>query len=132
VPAAFSLPEQPPPFVHDVAVHERDEFRPRSAVRLGLPGGDDPVLLREEDGMLRVQLTVAQSGMPRRSRRPPAVRLARGEWLRWQVNYRFGSSWGGDWTYRLDTLNLVHGQAGSPDLFLGKPVYYINELGSLR
>jgi hypothetical protein len=132
VPIAFSLPEQPLSFVHDVAMRERDEFKPHAAVRPGLPGADDPVLLREEDGVLRVQLTVTQSGMPRRWRRPPAVRLARGEWLRWQVNYRFGSSWGGDWTYRLDTLNLVHGRPGSRDLFLGKPSYYVNELGSLR
>jgi hypothetical protein len=132
VPIAFSLPEQASSFVHVVTMHERDEFKPQAAVRLGLPGADDPVLLREEDGVLRVQLTVTRSGMPRRWRRPPAVRLARGEWLRWQVNYRFGSSWGGDWTYRLDTLNLVHGPADSRDLFLSKPIYHINELGSLR
>jgi len=70
--------------------------------------------------------------MPRRWRRPPAVRLVRDEWLRWQVNYRFGSSWGGDWTYRLDTLNLIHGPAGSRDVFLGEPTCYVSELGSLR
>jgi hypothetical protein len=133
VPVAFLLPGQPPPFVHDVAMHERAEFRPQTAFRTGLPGDNDPVLLREgDDGLLRVHLTVTESGMPRRWRRPPAVRLARGEWLRWQVNYRFGSSWGTDWTYRLDTLNLVHGPAGSRDLFLGEPTYCVNELGSLR
>jgi hypothetical protein len=88
-------------------------------------------LLREANGLLRVQLTVAEFGMPRRRRRPPAVRLARGEWVRWQVNYRF-SPCCGDWTYRLDTLNLFHGSADSRDLFLGVPTYYVSELGSLR
>jgi hypothetical protein len=126
------LPDQPSPFVHEVAMRERDEFRPQVAVRTGLPGDNDPVLLREANGLLRVQLTVTEFGMPRRWRRPPAVHLARGEWVRWQVNYRFGSSWGSDWTYRLETLNLIHGSAGSRDLFLGEPTYYVSELGSLR
>jgi hypothetical protein len=113
-------------------MRERDSFMPQSAIRTGLPGDDDPVLLREADGLLRVQLTVTEFGMPRRWRRPPAVRLARGEWVRWQVNYRFASSCGGDWTYRLDTLSLIHGPVGSRDLFLGDPTYYVNELASLR
>ncbi|MFJ1560592.1 hypothetical protein [Streptomyces mirabilis] len=92
---------------------------------------DAGVLLREVDGLLRVQLVATPFGMPRRWRRPPAVRLARGEWLRWQINYRFTGSSGGEWAYRLDTLNIVHGPA-RPDLFLGTPTRYVNELASLR
>jgi hypothetical protein len=131
-PIAFPLPDQLSPFVHEVAMWEYEGFRPQRAVRTGLPDDGDPVLLREANGLLRVQLTVAEFGMPRRRRRPPAVRLARGEWVRWQVNYRFSHSCGGGWTYRLDTLNLFHGPAGSRDLFLGEPTYYVSELGSLR
>jgi len=111
---------------------ERDEFKPRAAIRAGLPGDDDPVFLQEANGLLRVQLTVTPFGMPRRWRRPPAVRLACGEWVRWQVNYRFSNSWEDDWTYRLDTLNLLYGPAGSRDLFLGEPTYTVSELASLR
>jgi hypothetical protein len=60
------------------------------------------------------------------------VRLAWGEWVRWQVNCRFSSACGGDWTYRLNTLNLFHGSADSRELFLGEPTHYVSELGSLR
>jgi hypothetical protein len=70
--------------------------------------------------------------MPRRWRRPPAVRLAPGEWVRWQINYRFPGSWGGDWTYRQDTLNLLNGHATDPRIFLGDPTRRVDELGLLR
>lgn len=38
--------------------------------------------------------------MPLRDWRHPAVQLAPGEWLRWQINYRFGGCT--NWTYRLE------------------------------
>jgi hypothetical protein len=109
---------------------ERDDFQPRSATRAGPPNRDDGVLLREADGLLRVELVITPFGMPRRWRRPPALRLAHGEWLRWQVNYRFSGRLG-DWTYRLDTLNISHGQAPT-DLFLGTPAHQVSELAHLR
>jgi hypothetical protein len=113
-------------------MRESDGFEPQATVRTGLPGGDDPVMLHEADELLRVQLTVTPFGMPRRWRRPPAVRLASGEWVRWQVNYRFSEFGDGEWSYRLETLNLVYGPADSRDLFLGDPTYYVSELASLR
>ncbi|MFF1747797.1 hypothetical protein [Streptomyces mirabilis] len=64
-------------------------------------------------------------------RRSPAARLAPGEWLRRQVNYRFAGTHGGDWTYRLDTLNVAHGSA-TIDLFLGTPTRHVDELAALR
>jgi hypothetical protein len=133
-PIAFPLPDEPPPYVHEIVMRERDDFQPHSSIQTGLPsnGDDAGVLLREADGLLRVQLTVTPFGMPRRWRRPPAVRLAIGQWVRWQINYRFSSSWGGDWTYRQDTLNLLNGPAAQADLFLGEPTRYVNELGTLR
>lgn len=87
---------------------ERDGFAPRESLRYVQPDSED-VLLSEADGRLRVELMVTPFGMPRRWRRPPAVRLARGEWVQWQINCRFTCSWGGDWSYRLDTLNGSRG-----------------------
>lgn len=112
-------------------MRETDDFQPRCEVLAGLPdaSSDAGVLLRESDGLLRVQLTVTPFGMPRRWRRPPAVRLARGEWLRWQVNYRFAGTHG--WTYRLDTLNLANGPAPT-DHFLGTPTHHVDERAALR
>jgi hypothetical protein len=132
-PTAFPLPLTAPPFVHNVLMRETDDFQPRFEVLAGLPdaGSDAGVLLRESDGLLRVQLTVTPFGMPRRWRRPPAIRLARGEWLRWQVNYRFAGTHGGDWTYRLDTLNIANGPAPT-DLFLGTPTHHVDERAALR
>ncbi|WP_222426759.1 hypothetical protein [Amycolatopsis rhizosphaerae] len=112
---------------------EHDGFPPRSVTREGLPDStsDATVLLREADGLLRVQPTITPFGLPRRLRRPPARRLARGEWLRWRINYRFTGSCGGEWTYRLDTLNIAYGPIRA-DLFLGTPTHQVDELASLR
>ncbi|MFI8281232.1 hypothetical protein ACIGBH_41570 [Streptomyces sp. NPDC085929] len=132
-PVAFPLPFTSPPFVHEVLMDEVDAFKPRfvaHAVPLD-SDADTSVLLQEDDGRLRIQLTVTPFGMPRRWRRPPAVRLAHGEWLRWQVNYRFAGSHGDAWTYRLDTLNIAYGPA-STDLFMGTPTHHVNELAALR
>lgn len=90
-PAAFLLPALQPPFVHQVLMGEHDDFQPHFTVHEGLPGTgpDSAILLDEDNGLLQVQLTVTPFGMPRRWRRPPAVRIAPGDWLRWQINYRF-------------------------------------------
>jgi hypothetical protein len=77
---------------------EHDGFRPRLTVHEGRSGigPDSGVCLREENGLLRIRFTVTPFGMPRRWRRPPAVRIRPGEWLRWQVNYRFAGTCGGE------------------------------------
>lgn len=111
---------------------ERDGFQPRYEAHEGLGRVRAAALiLREADDLLRVQLTVTPSGMPRRWRRPPAVRLGYGEWLRWQVNYRFAGTCNGEWTYRMETLNVAHGPA-SVGIFLGIPTHHVKELASLR
>ncbi|WP_222721450.1 hypothetical protein [Actinomadura sp. HBU206391] len=79
-------------------------------MRDGLPDPHSDVLLSEVDGRLRVHAVPAPGGNPSRWRRPPTVRLAHGEWLRWRINYRFSNSCDGDWTYRQDTLNIVYGR----------------------
>jgi hypothetical protein len=38
---------------------------------------------------------------------------------------------GGEWVYRLDTLNVAYGPV-APDAFLSVPARYIKELASLR
>jgi hypothetical protein len=112
---------------------EHDDFHPRFATHEGLPdsSSESGLVLQEADKRLRVQLVVTPFGMPRRWRRRPARRLACGEWLRWQVNYRFAGSHGGEWTYRLETLNIGYGPALA-DLFLGTPTHHVDELGTLR
>jgi hypothetical protein len=69
--------------------------------------------------------------MPRRRRRPPAVFLLPGEWVRWHVNYRFVDTCTGAWFYRTDTLNLAHGPV-HPDAFLGQPTRLVDERARLR
>lgn len=134
-PVGFVLPPATPPFVHEVRMCESEEFRPqhRSVGELSNAAKDDRVFLRVEgDGRLRVQLALAPFGIPRRLRRPPAVRLTRGEWLRWQINYRFaGGTRGDQWTYRLDTLNIAHG-AVATDRFMGVPARHVDERALLR
>jgi hypothetical protein len=89
-------------------------------------------LTLDRDGdQLRVSLHPWSFDMPRRHRRPPAVRLAAGQWLRWQINYRSVRVNGGEWHYRLDTFNVAFGTAYA-DLFLGEPTRKIDELASLR
>ncbi|MFC6885566.1 MULTISPECIES: hypothetical protein [Actinomadura] len=132
-PTSFRLPSMRAPFVHEVFLNERDDFRPRFEARPGLPDRSTGcgVSLREEDGLLLVELVASPYGMPRRWRRPPVVRVADGEWLRWSINYRFAGTNGGEWSYRLDTFNVAHGTT-SADVFLGAPTRHVDELAALR
>ncbi|MFH8350495.1 hypothetical protein [Streptomyces sp. NPDC018045] len=96
-------------------MRESDAFRPRMSERdLSRPG----LVLREVDGLLQVdppETTIFD--MPRRKQRPPKVRLTPGQWLQWQINYRFGNQ-KGPWGYRLETFNISYGPT-SPEIFLG-------------
>ncbi|GAA1031048.1 MULTISPECIES: hypothetical protein [Amycolatopsis] len=136
-PIAFPLPALTAPFTHVVRMGEETDFEPRCAAWEGerdkAPSPlDSTVRLDEADDLLRVKLETTHFGRRSgRPRRPPARRLARGEWLRWQVNYRFTGFRSGNWHYRLDTLNVAYGPV-SPDLFLGTPTHTIEELGFLR
>ena len=131
-PVGFRLPGQQAPFVHEVSMAEMDGYEPRSQTFAGLGRTREAgLILRAEEGLLRVQLTVTPFGMPRRWRRPPAVRLRGGEWLRWQVNYRFAGTGDSDWTYRLDTVNVAYGLTAA-DVFLGVPTRHVKELAPLR
>ncbi|WP_206797598.1 hypothetical protein [Amycolatopsis sp. MtRt-6] len=127
VPVAFPLP--PGVGLHEVQADESTGFEPRFRVRpLAELGG---VLLREASTGLSVQVEPAAMSWPNREWRPEPVHLRPGEWLRWQINYRFGSTCecGSDWSYRLDTLNLAY---GGPVDFTGKPTRSVTELADLR
>ncbi len=130
VPVGFAVPDAPPPFAHVVRMWEHDDFQPTESIeRLA----EIDVVLRERDGRLRVLPRVSPfHGVPPRRRRPPAVRLAPGSWVRWQLNYRYSSFAGmQDWSYWLDTFNVAYG-AVDPDVFLGQPTYVIDEQGPVR
>ncbi|MFE6840134.1 hypothetical protein ACFVFI_35570 [Streptomyces sp. NPDC057705] len=128
-PTGFPVPQVPPSFAHFVEMSEWDGFAPHETVKdLGEAG----VSLREEDDRLRVLAREEQVfGMPSRSRRPPAVRLGPGQWVRWQLNYRFGGAGHGDWSYWLDTFNVAYGPV-EPDVFLSEPTVLVDECGPVR
>jgi hypothetical protein len=111
-------------------MHERDGFEPHG-VAADLSEVD--VQLREAVGGLRVLARVQPLfAIPPRPRRPPAVRLASGQWVRWQLNYRFSSAAGvRGWSYWLDTFNIAYGPADA-DVFLTEPTVHIDERGPLR
>ncbi|MER7661615.1 MULTISPECIES: hypothetical protein [unclassified Streptomyces] len=109
---------------------EDDEFEPgasQKALR------DIDISLRDEGDRLRVLARVEPLfGLPPRRRRPPAVRLYHGQWVRWQLNYRFTSALGiRDWSYWLDTFNIAYGTVDR-DVFLSEPTVVIDECGPVR
>ena len=128
VPAGFPLPVVPLDRAHVVSVAERHGFEPRER---WTDLGDIGVSLRERDGSLRV-FAHSGFGLPARPRRPPAVWLRPGQWIRWQLNHRFSSASGmADWSYSLDTFNIAYGPVDR-EVFLGKPTVLIDECGPVR
>ncbi|WKX69375.1 hypothetical protein [Streptomyces sp. XD-27] len=129
-PVGFALPCAMPSFAHVVRMHERDGFEPYD-------GQEDVrrvnVQIREAEGRLRVQPRVEPLlAIPPRPRRPPAVHLVPGQWVRWQLNYRFSSTSGmQDWSYWMDTFNIAYGPVDA-NVFLSEPTVYVDERGPLR
>ena len=130
-PIGFALPPaETPTSAHLIRMHERDGFEPHDAQE---DRTEVDVQLREADGGLRVLPRVRPLfALPPRPRRPPAVRLAPGQWVRWQLNYRFSSALGiRHWSYWLDTFNIAYGPV-SADVFLSTPTAFVDEQGPLR
>lgn len=128
-PTGFTLPHRAAPLAHVIRMHERDGFEPQDD-RKDLRDVD--VRLREADGRLGVFPRVEPMFAPTRRRRPPGVRLVPGQWVRWQLNYRFSSALGiRGWTYWLDTFNVAYGPVGT-DVFLSTPTVFIDERRPLR
>ncbi|QKW23584.1 hypothetical protein HUT16_34825 [Kitasatospora sp. NA04385] len=133
-PEGFVLPPDAPGpgHLHTVRMREEDDFAPREAWeplrRSGLDLG-----LRERDGRLRVLPGILPLyGLPPRPRRPPAVRLLPGQWVRWQLNFRFSSSAGAqDWSYWLDTFNVAYGPVDA-GVFRAEPTVLVDERGPVR
>ncbi|GAB3116912.1 hypothetical protein GCM10027160_26620 [Streptomyces calidiresistens] len=130
VPVGFALPRLPPGVAHVVRRSEDDGFEPRSEQKELREIG---VRLREEGDRLRVFARVEPLfGLPPRPRRPPAVRLLPGQWVRWQLNYRFSSMAGiRDWSYWLDTFNVAYGPVDG-EVFLSEPGVIADERGPVR
>ncbi|MFF1811774.1 hypothetical protein ACFVXW_21945 [Streptomyces sp. NPDC058251] len=60
------------------------------------------------------------------------MRLAPGQWVRRQLNYRFSSAAGmRDWSYWLDTFNIAYGPVNA-DGFLSAPTVFVDGHGPLR
>ncbi|MCG8923776.1 hypothetical protein [Lentzea sp. CC55] len=130
VPVGFALPHREPA-VHEVRLREWEDFAPvwspesREVDRVH-------VMLREEDGVLAVQLHDTMMATPHRKVRPSPVRLSPGEWVRWQINHRWARPRDGGWNYLLTTLNLAYGPIGDTKLFLGRPTRHVDERTHLR
>ncbi|MFE3499738.1 hypothetical protein ACFXPX_19110 [Kitasatospora sp. NPDC059146] len=129
-PVGFTIPNAPSSLAHVVRMHERDGFEPSGGQE---ELGKVDVQLREADGRLRVLPRVQPLfAVPARPRRPPAVRLVPGQWVRWQLNYRFSSAAGTqDWSYWLDTFNVAYGPV-TADAFSSESTVFIDERGPLR
>ncbi|MFI0960567.1 hypothetical protein ACH4S8_03950 [Streptomyces sp. NPDC021080] len=130
LPVGFALPRIPSGSAHFVHMSEHDGFEPRSGrTELREVG----VSLRNEGDRLRVLARVEPLfGLPPRPRRPPAVRLLPGQWVRWQLNYRFSSALGiRGWSYWLDTFNIAYGPVDR-EVFLSEPTVIIDECGPVR
>jgi hypothetical protein len=128
VPVAFPLPELTTPMTHEITVDEH--LRTHTEVRHTAPDATE-VELSEENGLLRVHLVASPSGGPMRWRRPPAVRLAAGQWLRWQINYRFTPMCCGEPHFQQDVLNLAFGRV-SANVFQSTPARRVDERVALR
>lgn len=130
-PVGFALPPlETVTSAHVIRMRECDGFAPydaqadRSTVN---------VQLREAGGRLRVLARLQPLfALPPRPRRPPAVWLVPGQWVCWQLNYRFSSAMGiRGWSYWLDTFNIAYGPVRA-DVFLSAPTTFIDEQGPLR
>lgn len=128
VPTLFPAADQARPCWQEISQDELDGFTPRMTVTTGIPG-KALIALTESADLLRVLPRPISYGSPHRRRRPPAVRLARTEWLRWRINYRYHSHQG--WIYRLDTWNIAYRPASS-EVFVGPPRFDVDELAWMR
>ncbi|SCD42635.1 hypothetical protein GA0115239_101666 [Streptomyces sp. BpilaLS-43] len=126
----FLVSPVPSSFAQVIRTSERDGFEPHESERDLRQVG---LTLRDEGDRLRVLARVEPLfGLPPRPRRPPAVRLVPGQWVRWQLNYRFSSAAGiRDWSYWLDTFNVAYGPV-DPNVFLSEPTVLVDECGPVR
>ncbi|WP_146174593.1 hypothetical protein [Umezawaea tangerina] len=129
LPVAFELPELAPLLTHEVTQQEWHNFAPHSTVHHDRPD-QNQVTLHEEEDRVRVNLLVSPIGRPYRPRRPPAIWVKSGEFVRWQINYRYSGLTTDAWIYALDTLNLTCGPT-TQDVFLTTPTHTVNELVDL-
>lgn len=114
VPAAFPLPDEPPPFVHMVWMREWEDFTPHTTVRRTLPRR---IGIEEEPEGLRVDF----------GNRSP-LHLKPNQYLRHQETFLSGhgcSCCGTPW-YNMRTLNIIYGKVRA-ESFLHEPTRYIDD-----
>jgi len=128
VPTVFDLPSVGLPCFDQVQLSESDGFLAHHEITPGLPDRR-LILLDSGNGHLRVFPRPPGYAAPRRRRRPPAVRLAAGDWLRWRINYRFHSHQG--WIYQVHTWNVAY-RPGSDQPFSSPPRRDVDELAWMR
>jgi hypothetical protein len=130
-PVSFPLPEDGAPLMHEIEMAERDDFSPHSTVRRELPNPDQ-VTMHEAGRLLTLELLPAPGTHPARWYRGSMVLLRPGQWLRWQINYRISGLCDGEWSYRLDTLNLAYRPGTATTAFAGIPARFLDERTNLR
>ena len=131
-PIAFPLPPDFTSGLHDVVMREATDFEPteRTAdladTELGLP-------LQAVGGSLHIRPPERYPGsVIIRNRRPPAVNLDAGQWLRWQINHCLIAWSGGPSHYVLQTFNVYFGPPPGPRIFLSTPARSLDERSRLR
>ncbi|WP_424188261.1 hypothetical protein ACOBQX_09570 [Actinokineospora sp. G85] len=132
VPIAYALPDLCPPVLHSVLHREEEGFAPQISLKHVAPTFPIVRLRLEEGGdALRVLLGTDWYWAVRS--RPPALRLRRGEWVRWRAFHRWQPSLHSrrQWIYSTETLNLAFGSVTDPELFLGEPTRFVDERKNL-
>ncbi|WP_063798897.1 hypothetical protein [Nocardia sp. NRRL S-836] len=125
------------PGVTEVRLREENGFAPEwGSVRADFWDANrwtvGDLSLKEQDGRLRVFVDDDKHYAPRRRRRPTAVRIRAGEWVRWQINHRYaGCACGSQWRYSLVTVNVAYG-VRDVGVFLGEPTKLVDERAWLR
>ncbi|MBT0770732.1 hypothetical protein KIH74_17445 [Kineosporia sp. J2-2] len=133
-PAGLLLPIAAAPLTHDVTMREEEGFRPESSYETsGLDAATGrlrhgSVKVRPRGDALSVRLMPFTIGYPPRRRRPPALLIGPGDWVRWVINYRFSGYRG--WSYSQVTVNLANGKVPL-ETFLGHPTRTVDDRVSL-
>jgi len=136
-PIAFELPPDFAFGLHDIVMREATGFEPQSHTgeladaELGEAGLGLPVQVIGRTLHVRPPERYPGSVVIR-NRRPPAVNLDAGQWVRWQINHCLISWSGGPSHYVLETYNVYFGPPPEPGIFLDTPTRSVDERSRLR
>jgi hypothetical protein len=133
-PIAFPLPAGFASGLHDVVMREATGFEPDACTAdLSEPDLDLGLSVQALGGTLHIRPPERYPGsVVIRSRRPPAVNLQAGQWLRWQINHCMIAWSGGLSHYMLQTFNVYGGPPPDPEIFFTVPSRQVDERSRLR